>query len=71
MSRVTYDYETKVLAGPVVRMSGQFLNWFGTITVRPDDEGNPVLSYSSYGYGKLPRKVEALAIETWREEVQS
>jgi hypothetical protein len=66
MSRVTYDYSTTRLAGPVVRMSGQFLNWFGTITVRPGDDGEPVVSYS--GHGKPARKVEALAIETWREQ---
>ena len=44
----------------MVRLSGQFLNWFGTITVRPGDDGEPVVTYS--GGGKLPRKVEALAI---------
>jgi hypothetical protein len=61
MSGLQYDYSTRHLNGGVVRLSGQFHGWFGTITVRPgEDGGEPTFTYS--GDGKLTKRVEALAL---------
>jgi hypothetical protein len=66
MSGLVYDYSTKVLNGGVVRLSGMFYGWHGTITVRPgEDGGEPTVAYSSHD-GKLPKRVEALAIAAYK-----
>jgi hypothetical protein len=65
MSGLVYDYSTKVLNGGVVRLSGMFYGWHGTITVRPgEDGGEPTVAYSSHD-GPLPKRVEALALAAY------
>ncbi len=69
MSGLRYDYSTKVLNGGVVRLSGMFYGWHGTITVRPgEDGGEPILAYSTHD-GRIPPRVEALAIAAFRKNV--
>lgn len=63
--KTTFDYSTRILNGDVVRLSGRFYDWQGTITVRPGEDGDdePRIAYSSsIGCGKPSKRVETLAL---------